>query len=151
MHDNAGWQNTLCYIFMTHASDLEPSPDLVDNQRGQCLTLNILGNDEQRPLGCHHLLQDGQQGCEAARWHVLSSDALKAYSKTKTLFNFPSYPAIFFSLIRIRGFSSSHFIVFWSVMKYGLMYPRSNFIPSTTSSSFSNVLPSYSKYVPRMF
>mmetsp|Transcript_8289 Transcript_8289/g.22469 ORF Transcript_8289/g.22469 Transcript_8289/m.22469 type:complete len:282 (-) Transcript_8289:161-1006(-) len=54
----------------------------------------------------------------------------------------------FFSTRRIIGFSSTHFWVLASVMKYGLMYPRSNFIPSTTSSSFSKVFPSWHVMTP---
>ena len=50
----------------TH-TDLEPCSDLVDNQRGQGLTLDILGDDEQWPLSSHHLLQDGKEGREAAK------------------------------------------------------------------------------------
>lgn len=57
-----------------------------------------------------------------------------------------AYPEIFFSTIKTYGFSSSAFMVLLSVMKYGDMYPRSNFIPSTTSSSFSRVLPSYNHF-----
>mmetsp|Transcript_26962 Transcript_26962/g.55201 ORF Transcript_26962/g.55201 Transcript_26962/m.55201 type:complete len:233 (+) Transcript_26962:570-1268(+) len=54
----------------------------------------------------------------------------------------------FFSTRRMRGFSNSHVWVLGSVMKYGLMKPRSNFIPSTTSSSFSRVLPSWTVMTP---
>lgn len=59
----------------------------------------------------------------------------------------------FFSTMRMRGFSISHIWVLLSVTKYGEMYPRSNFIPSTTSISFSSVLPSWvsaSQYFSRI-
>mmetsp|Transcript_3352 Transcript_3352/g.15497 ORF Transcript_3352/g.15497 Transcript_3352/m.15497 type:complete len:385 (-) Transcript_3352:353-1507(-) len=59
-------------------------------------------------------------------------------------------PEIFFSKIRTYGFSSSHFWFLALVMKYGEMYPRSNFIPSTTSSSFSSVLPSATVMTPSL-
>mmetsp|Transcript_14445 Transcript_14445/g.47426 ORF Transcript_14445/g.47426 Transcript_14445/m.47426 type:complete len:329 (+) Transcript_14445:629-1615(+) len=59
-------------------------------------------------------------------------------------------PEIFLSKMRMNGLSSSTFCVFGLVMKYGEMYPRSNFIPSTTSSSFSNVLPSDTVMTPSL-
>jgi len=46
--------------------DLEPSSDLVDDQGGERLALYVLGDDEQRPLGRHHLLQDWEEGGEPA-------------------------------------------------------------------------------------
>mmetsp|Transcript_109993 Transcript_109993/g.164555 ORF Transcript_109993/g.164555 Transcript_109993/m.164555 type:complete len:403 (+) Transcript_109993:227-1435(+) len=46
--------------------------------------------------------------------------------------------------------SNSHFCVFASVMKYGEMYPRSNFIPSTHSSSSTMVLPSWMVMTPSL-
>mmetsp|Transcript_10690 Transcript_10690/g.38706 ORF Transcript_10690/g.38706 Transcript_10690/m.38706 type:complete len:207 (-) Transcript_10690:285-905(-) len=59
-------------------------------------------------------------------------------------------PEIFFSKINTYGFSISHFCVFALVVKYGEMYPRSNFIPSTTSSSFSRVFPSETVMTPSL-
>ena len=40
------------------------------------------------------------------------------------------------------GFSKSAFYDFISVAKYGEIYPLSNFMPSTNSSSWVKVLPS---------
>mmetsp|Transcript_11690 Transcript_11690/g.19676 ORF Transcript_11690/g.19676 Transcript_11690/m.19676 type:complete len:280 (-) Transcript_11690:408-1247(-) len=57
---------------------------------------------------------------------------------------------IFFSTSRMRGFSNSAFCVLGEVMKYGEMYPRSNFMPSTTSSSFSSVFPSCTVMTPSL-
>mmetsp|Transcript_18926 Transcript_18926/g.23844 ORF Transcript_18926/g.23844 Transcript_18926/m.23844 type:complete len:250 (-) Transcript_18926:84-833(-) len=54
----------------------------------------------------------------------------------------------FFSTSKMCGFSNSHTWVLALVIKYGLMYPRSNFIPSTTSSSLSSVLPSCTVITP---
>mmetsp|Transcript_40584 Transcript_40584/g.98017 ORF Transcript_40584/g.98017 Transcript_40584/m.98017 type:complete len:208 (-) Transcript_40584:429-1052(-) len=54
----------------------------------------------------------------------------------------------FFSTSKIIGFSKTHVWVFASVIKYGLINPRSNFIPSTTSNSFSKVLPSWTVITP---
>ena len=56
----------------------------------------------------------------------------------------------FFSTRRMNGFSTSTFCVFGEVMKYGEMKPRSNFIPSTTSSSSSSVLPSCTVITPSL-
>mmetsp|Transcript_46886 Transcript_46886/g.114360 ORF Transcript_46886/g.114360 Transcript_46886/m.114360 type:complete len:202 (-) Transcript_46886:496-1101(-) len=56
----------------------------------------------------------------------------------------------FFSTRRMRGSSRTHICVLASVMKYGLMYPRSNFIPSTTSNSFSRVFPSWTVITPSL-
>mmetsp|Transcript_38677 Transcript_38677/g.116886 ORF Transcript_38677/g.116886 Transcript_38677/m.116886 type:complete len:321 (-) Transcript_38677:20-982(-) len=57
---------------------------------------------------------------------------------------------IFFSYSSTSGFSNSTFWAFTFVMKYGEMYPRSSFMPSTTSSSCSNVLPSCTVMVPSL-
>mmetsp|Transcript_2205 Transcript_2205/g.3760 ORF Transcript_2205/g.3760 Transcript_2205/m.3760 type:complete len:336 (-) Transcript_2205:570-1577(-) len=57
---------------------------------------------------------------------------------------------IFFSCNNTKGLSSSTFCVLLSVIKYGEMYPRSSFIPSTTSSSCSKVLPSETVIVPSL-
>mmetsp|Transcript_51129 Transcript_51129/g.104012 ORF Transcript_51129/g.104012 Transcript_51129/m.104012 type:complete len:227 (-) Transcript_51129:344-1024(-) len=46
--------------------------------------------------------------------------------------------------------SNSHFWVLASVMKYGEMYPRSNFMPSTHSSSSTMVLPSWMVITPSL-
>src|SRR5438045_4025093 len=42
-------------------SHLEPTAQLVDDERGERLTLNILGNDQQRPAALNHGLQQRQQ------------------------------------------------------------------------------------------
>mmetsp|Transcript_24675 Transcript_24675/g.64430 ORF Transcript_24675/g.64430 Transcript_24675/m.64430 type:complete len:451 (-) Transcript_24675:82-1434(-) len=55
---------------------------------------------------------------------------------------------IFLSYIRIRGLSISTFWALAFVTKYGEMYPLSSFMPSTTSSSCSMVLPSETVMVP---
>ena len=57
---------------------------------------------------------------------------------------------ILLSYRRIDGSSISVFIVFVSVMKYGEMKPRSNFMPSTTSSSSFSVLPSCTLITPSL-
>ena len=55
---------------------------------------------------------------------------------------------IFFSESRINGFSNSTFCDLVSVMKYGETNPRSNRIPSVTSSSSSMVFPSFTVMTP---
>mmetsp|Transcript_19899 Transcript_19899/g.52794 ORF Transcript_19899/g.52794 Transcript_19899/m.52794 type:complete len:372 (+) Transcript_19899:656-1771(+) len=57
---------------------------------------------------------------------------------------------IFLSKSRMSGSVKTHFCALVSVTKYGEMYPRSNFIPSTTSSSWSKVLPSATVMVPSL-
>mmetsp|Transcript_26067 Transcript_26067/g.66112 ORF Transcript_26067/g.66112 Transcript_26067/m.66112 type:complete len:433 (+) Transcript_26067:118-1416(+) len=56
----------------------------------------------------------------------------------------------FFSTRRMNGFSNSAFCVLGLVAKYGEMKPRSNFMPSTTSSSFSSVCPSCTVITPSL-
>ena len=57
----------------------------------------------------------------------------------------------FLSVIRISGFSSTASIFSESVMKYGEMYPRSNCIPSTTSTCVSVPLASSTVMTPSLF
>src|SRR5579863_381335 len=40
---------------------LEDAADVVDDQRRQCLTLEVLGDDQQRPAGLGHALEQRQQ------------------------------------------------------------------------------------------
>ena len=56
----------------------------------------------------------------------------------------------FLSCRRMYGSSSSADIESWSLMKYGERYPRSNCMPSTTSSSFSRLLPSSTVITPSL-
>ena len=42
-------------------SHLEDAADVVDDQSRQCLTLEVLGDDEQRPSGLRHALEQRQQ------------------------------------------------------------------------------------------
>ena len=44
-----------------HRRSLQRAAELVDDQRGQRLTLDVFGDDEQRPRQLGHLLQHGQQ------------------------------------------------------------------------------------------
>ena len=46
------------------SSDLEPCPQLVDDEGGQRLALHVLGDDQQRPLGLDNLLEDREQGLQ---------------------------------------------------------------------------------------
>mmetsp|Transcript_4871 Transcript_4871/g.7331 ORF Transcript_4871/g.7331 Transcript_4871/m.7331 type:complete len:287 (-) Transcript_4871:379-1239(-) len=57
---------------------------------------------------------------------------------------------IFFSTRSIKGFSISTTCVLLLVIKYGEMYPLSNFMPSTTSSSLCIVLPSCTVITPSL-
>jgi hypothetical protein len=41
--------------------DVERAAELVDDERGERLAGDVLGNDEQRLLGGHHLFEDGDQ------------------------------------------------------------------------------------------
>jgi hypothetical protein len=43
------------------ATDVEGAADLVDDQGGQGLAVDVLGDDEQRLAGLHDLLQQRQQ------------------------------------------------------------------------------------------
>src|SRR5256885_1425519 len=40
---------------------LEATPQLVDDERGQCLTLHLLGNDDERLGRLHNRLQEWQE------------------------------------------------------------------------------------------
>src|SRR5215469_15095293 len=59
-------------------------------------------------------------------------------------------PDSFFSWIRMYGFSSSAIIFSALVTKYGERYPRSNCIPSTTSSSVSRLFASSTVMTPSL-
>ena len=43
--------------------DLEAAAQLVDDERGQRLALDVLGDDQQRLAGLHHRLEQRQHGC----------------------------------------------------------------------------------------
>ena len=100
-------------------ADLERAAQLVDDQRGERLAVDVLGDDEER----------------AGRlWRPARAAARES-----------AIAEIFFSWTRMRGLSSSTTIFSGSVTKYGEKYPRSNCMPSTTSSSVS--MPRFSSTV----
>ena len=43
--------------------DLQAAAQLVDDERGERLALDVLGDDQQRLAGLHHGLEDRQQAC----------------------------------------------------------------------------------------
>ncbi len=53
---------------------LEATAQLVDNERGKRLALDILGDDEERPAGLHHRLKDGKHGLQARQLLLVQED-----------------------------------------------------------------------------
>ena len=47
------------------AATFETAAQLVDDERGQRLALDVLGDDEQRLAGLHHRLENRQQRLQA--------------------------------------------------------------------------------------
>ena len=48
------------------SAQLDPPPQLVEDEGGQGLALHILRDDQQRPLGLNHALQYREQGLQPA-------------------------------------------------------------------------------------
>src|SRR3546814_7943134 len=44
--------------------DLEPTAELVDDERGQRLAFDVLGDNEKRPARLNHLLQQRNEGLQ---------------------------------------------------------------------------------------
>src|SRR5262249_18976315 len=54
--------------------DLEAAAQLVDDQRGKRLTLDVLGHDEQRLAALHHRLEQGQELLQARQLLFVDED-----------------------------------------------------------------------------
>src|SRR3546814_1526143 len=47
--------------------DLEPTAELVDDERGQRLAFDVLGDNEKRPARLNHLLQQRNEGLQVGQ------------------------------------------------------------------------------------
>src|SRR5262249_27226422 len=54
--------------------DLEPAAQLVDDERGKCLALDVLGDDHQRLARLHHRLEYRQHGLQAGELLLVQED-----------------------------------------------------------------------------
>src|SRR6185437_4777111 len=57
-----------------HRRDLEATAQLVDDQGGQRLALDVLGDDEEGLARLHHRLEDRQQGLQARQLLLVQED-----------------------------------------------------------------------------
>ena len=57
-----------------HGGDLQAAAQLVDDERGQSLALDVLGDDEQRLAGLHHGLEDRQQRLQRRQLLLVDED-----------------------------------------------------------------------------
>src|SRR5579883_3475445 len=57
-----------------HRRDLEPAAQLVHDERGKRLALDILGDDEQRTAGLNHRLEQRQHGLQARQLLLMQKD-----------------------------------------------------------------------------
>ena len=57
-----------------HRRDLEATAQLVDDERGKRLALDVLGHDEQRLAGLHHRLEQRQQFLQARQLLFVDED-----------------------------------------------------------------------------
>ena len=57
-----------------HGRDLEAAAQLVDDERGERLALDVLGDDEQRLAGLHHRFEQRQQLLQARELLLVDQD-----------------------------------------------------------------------------
>jgi hypothetical protein len=57
-----------------HGRDLEAAAQLVDDERRQSLTLDILGNDQEGLAGLHHRLEEGEHGLQRGELLLVNED-----------------------------------------------------------------------------